>query len=65
MSEPLSYEYRYSANVQTGALELSHQAAGVMMMATVRTYVSADRKHATVWVSESIFGDEVKHILVL
>ena len=51
VSQPLSYQYRYSANVATGAIELSDQRSGVQLVADVHVSVSADKKKATFQVS--------------
>ena len=51
VSQPLSFQYRYSANVATGAIELSDQRSGVQLVADVHVSVSADMKKATIQVT--------------
>ena len=54
MSQPLSYQFRYSANVATGAIELGDQLSGVELVADIHVSVTANRKKATIQVSNVV-----------
>merc|ERR1739838_83798 len=56
VSQPLSYQYRYSANVATGAIELSNQLSGVQLVADIHVSVSADKSKATIQIMNPRVG---------